>query len=84
MVLVILPVVGFVLYLLFGQNLNRKKIFDVNAEEDIFNKKLLRQNKEFSKDLLLNNMDEIDEYLNMIYMNYNNSHALCTDRKSVV
>lgn len=83
MVLVILPIVGFVLYLLLGQNLNRKKIFDVKAEEDIFNKKLLKQNKSLPGNIPLNNMDEINEYLDMIYMNYNNSHALCTQNNKV-
>ncbi|KYH35069.1 cardiolipin synthase [Clostridium tepidiprofundi DSM 19306] len=82
-VVFLMPIFGFILYLLIGQNLSRKKIFNIKKEEDILHKKLLAQKREIEEHKLKFNDKVAAEYLDMIYMHYNNSQALFTQNNNV-
>lgn len=83
MILVLVPGVGFILYLLLGQNLSRQKIFDVKAEEDTFHKELLFQGKQLEE----NHMNFYDKnavkYKDMMYMHLNNSQSVFSQDNKV-
>lgn len=74
LILIALPGIGFILYLLLGQNLSRQKIFREKKLADKIKRYKLRSNSE------LPNFDsEINEnYEDLILMNYNHSGAIYT------
>lgn len=79
LILLVLPVFGFILYLMFGQNLSRQKIFrEKKVTDEIKSKKLLEKFKEEKKNSRMS-----DEFIELIKMNYNNSGALYTKGNSI-
>lgn len=84
MILNFLPIIGFILYLIFGQNLSRRKIFkwDHNVHErtkELVGKQMLEianQEYPFSEPIL-------KEYHGLIYMNLNNDEAPLTLNNSL-
>ncbi|WP_192986785.1 cardiolipin synthase [Carnobacterium mobile] len=50
LVLVLLPIVGFIFYLFIGNKLSRKKIFDIKAQESIGMPELVQAQKEMLAD----------------------------------
>lgn len=78
-ILIALPGIGFILYLLLGQNLSRQKIFREKKLADKIKRYKLRSNSE------LPNFDsEINEnYEDLILMNYNHSGAVYTTGNEV-
>lgn len=83
MVLLIIPIFGFIFYLLLGQNLSRNKIFDVKTAEDIFYKRWLMQKRDIEESKFKFNDVVASEHLDMIYMHYNISQALFTQNNEV-
>lgn len=84
MVLTLLPFFGFLLYLLFGQNLQRQKIFDTKTIDDIIlYKKSLDQIKELKdcKELDLCRYDSF--YQDFIQMHLLSSHSVYTENNHV-
>lgn len=79
MILNFLPIIGFILYLIFGQNLSRRKIFkwDHNVHQrtkELVNKQMLEivnQDYPFSEPIF-------KDYHGLIYMNLNNDEAPLT------
>ncbi|WP_010631420.1 cardiolipin synthase [Sporolactobacillus vineae] len=79
MILNFMPVVGFILYLIFGQNLSRRKIFKWDhavheRTKEMVGKQMLEivnQEYPFSQPIL-------KEYHGLIYMNLNNDEAPLT------
>jgi cardiolipin synthase len=82
-ILLILPGIGFVLYLFLGQNFHRQKMFELKTEEDVLHKRLLLQNDELIESRLVPNDEKIKRYLDMIRMNYTYSNSLYTQNNSV-
>ena len=79
LILLILPGLGFLLYLIFGQNLSRQKIF---REKKIVDEKKLRElSEKFKEEKSSNNISE--EFIELIKMNYNHSKSLYTTGNSV-
>ncbi len=84
MVLLLIPGIGFILYLLFGQNLSRRKIFklktrDANDIENILlEQKLLLEKNEFHF-----NDPSASNYKDMIHMHLINSSSLFTQDNKV-
>ena len=79
LILIVLPGVGFIIYLIFGQNLNRQKIFREKKVTD--NKKardLIERFKEEKKSQRISK-----EYVDLIMMNYNHSGALYTTGNNI-
>lgn len=83
MVLLLIPGIGFILYLLLGQNLSRRKMFDLKTEEDRFHKKLLIQGKQISEDTMEFHDKEMIEYKDMVYMHLINSQSVFTQDNQV-
>lgn len=84
MVLVLLPNIGFVLYLLFSQNLSRKKIFKFKEEEEILINEF--RDKEISmlqSNEIYFNDDSISKYQDMIYMNLISGNAFFTQDNEI-
>ncbi|WP_432661861.1 cardiolipin synthase [Wukongibacter baidiensis] len=84
MVLLLLPNVGFVLYLLFSQNLSKKRIFKLRKEED----ELINTFRDEEVSLLTNNEirfkdQSMTQYQDMIYMNLINSNAFFTQDNEI-
>ena len=74
LVLMILPGIGFLLYLIFGQNLSRQKIF---REKKVIDERKSRELIEkFKKEKSANNIS--NEFIELINMNYNHSKSLYT------
>lgn len=79
LILILLPGIGFLLYLALGQNLSRAKIFREKTAIDVSKRKNL-------KEMLNNNLNNhhiSDDYMNLIKMNYSNSSAKYTNNNSV-
>lgn len=79
LILIVLPGIGFIIYLIFGQNLNRQKIFREKKVTD--NKKardLIERFKEEKKSQRISK-----EYVDLIMMNYNHSGALYTTGNNI-
>lgn len=78
LVIMFLPVVGFIIYLLFGQNLTREKMFShklVNdkIKKEYFNK--ARRDYEYDEDTA--------ENIDIIQLNFRNTGALYTQKNKV-
>lgn len=83
-VLLLAPDVGFILYILFSQNLSKRKIFKLRKEED----ELINTFRDKGVSLLTNNQisfkdQAMTEYQDMIYMNLINSNAFFTQDNQI-
>ncbi|AOR24495.1 cardiolipin synthase [Clostridium taeniosporum] len=74
LILIILPGLGFVLYLLFGQNLSRQKIFKEKTQIDEIKRKNLSDRYNSSS----NCHDGGDKFFDLRKMNYNHSGSQYT------
>ncbi|MBD7910263.1 cardiolipin synthase [Clostridium cibarium] len=79
LIMIILPGLGFIIYILLGQNLSREKLF----KEKTFNDAVKR--RELSKSILEDGQRHhvASEYLDLIRMNYNHCGAKYTTGNSV-
>ncbi|WP_188991640.1 cardiolipin synthase [Paenibacillus nasutitermitis] len=84
MVLLFLPVVGFAVYLLFGQNLSKRKLYKIGRRSRIMMAALIENQR---KDFLENHITFTDtamaEYRDMIFMNLSSGYALYSQNNSV-
>lgn len=79
LILLVLPGAGFIIYLIFGQNLNRQKIFkEKKVTDEKKSKELLEKFKEEKRAQRISK-----EYVDLIRMNYNHSGSLYTTGNSV-
>ena len=78
-ILIALPGIGFILYLLLGQNLSRQKIFREKKLADKIKRYKLRNNSE----LPLSDNEINENYEDLILMNYNHSGAIYTTGNEV-
>ncbi|WP_461207312.1 cardiolipin synthase [Clostridium sp. DL1XJH146] len=83
LVLLVLPGVGFFLYLLLGQNFHKRKMFDLKLEEDMLHHKLLVQEEQLRQSSLAIKDKYVSDYEDMILMNYRYSHSLFTQNNKV-
>ena len=79
MIMIVLPGVGFIIYLLLGQNFSRARLFKEKKEFDTIKR------RELSKDFTSNDYEHIggEQYLDLIRMNYTHSGAKCTYNNEV-
>lgn len=84
MVLLFLPVVGFLLYLLFGQNLSKRKLYRIKAEQQVMVEALVENQK---TDLIAQQIKFKDplmiDFQNMIYMNLSSGNSIYTQDNEV-
>lgn len=84
MVLTLIPFVGFILYLLLGQNLKKQKIFDTKTEDDkILYRQSLKQIKELETCKEDNSCKFDSLYQDSIQMHLLSSHAVYTNNNHV-
>lgn len=79
MIMIVLPGLGFVIYLLLGQNFSRARLFKEKKEFDTIKR------RELSKDFTSKEHKHIggEQYLDLIRMNYTHSGAKCTYNNEV-
>lgn len=78
LVIMFLPVVGFIIYLLFGQNLTREKMFSHKLANDKIKKEYFnkaRRDYEYDEDTA--------ENIDIIQLNFRNTGALYTQKNKV-
>ncbi len=84
MVLLFLPVLGFILYLLLGRKLNKRKLYRLKNEEMLALEKLIQHQRDQLKQGEINYKDPlVRNYQNIIHLNLMNSTALFTQDNNV-
>lgn len=84
MVLLLVPYLGFILYLTLGQNLSRQKIFDTKTEEDlIIGKIMLEQISFLQNNEIVFNDKEMANYQDMIRMQLISDDSIFTQDNEV-
>ncbi|NTW71230.1 MAG: cardiolipin synthase [Eubacteriaceae bacterium] len=79
-----IPAVGFIFYLLFSQNLARRKIFKMYSEEvELTNSLILQQKKDLAEDKIFFDRKAREKYKDLIYFHQNLSAALYTNNNSL-
>lgn len=78
-ILIALPGIGFILYLLLGQNLSRQKIFREKKLAD----KIKRYKLKSNGDLPIHDSEINENYEDLILMNYNHSGEIYTTNNEV-
>ena len=79
MIMIIFPGIGFIIYLLLGQNFSRARLFKEKKEFDTIKR------RELSKGFASEEHEHIggEQYLDLIRMNYTHSGAKCTYNNEV-
>ncbi|WP_235941554.1 cardiolipin synthase [Paenibacillus puerhi] len=85
MVLFFLPGVGFLLYLILGQNLSRRKIYKLKneSERQIISALVEQQKEDLRQDRVPYRDEVVHNYQDMIYMNLSSAYALYTQDNEV-
>ncbi|PFA68698.1 cardiolipin synthase [Bacillus sp. AFS015802] len=84
MVLFFIPLLGFILYLIFGQNLSRKRLFDWDDMKKIGIEGLIQNQIHSLKEHRFPFKNEISsQYQDLIYMHLINNEALLTQDNEV-
>jgi cardiolipin synthase len=83
-VLFFIPALGFVLYLIFGQNFHREKLFKLKAEDDKKLKFILyQQKKELVEGKIAFRDQRLDKYRDLIRMLIVNDQAVFTNDNQI-
>jgi cardiolipin synthase len=82
MVLFFLPGLGFVIYLLFGQNLSRRKIYKTQEDRIKFVQSFIEDQLAELPDTAFND-PEAHRFMDMIYMNMKNAYSVFTQNNEV-
>lgn len=77
MILIVLPGLGFIIYLILGQNFSRQKLFKEKSILDAHKRKV-----NIEKSTIALDEDEA-KYVDLIKMNYNNSGARYTQKNEI-
>lgn len=84
MVLLFIPVLGFVLYIILGQNLSRRKLYRLNQREvEIMRTLTQAQARRIHEGHMDYKDPEIEQYKDTIYMNVRANKALLTQNNEV-
>ena len=84
MILFLVPVVGILLYILFSQNIYRKKIFRFKIlEKRILESSLGNQIEDFKSNTFVFKQKEIENYKNMIHLHQIHSNSLFTQDNQI-
>lgn len=84
MLLLFIPNIGFIIYLLFGRNLSRKKIFEIRPEEaNSINTALENQKLHLQNDSLKFNDFSVNNYKDMVYMHLTHSESIFTQNNNI-
>jgi cardiolipin synthase len=84
LVLLVLPIVGFFLYLFFGQNWTKRRLFSLKAEDDrLLNEAVMTQEKELRTFATGISDAQAERYLDTIRMFLENNHAILTTENEI-
>lgn len=84
MVLLLLPVVGFVLYLIFGQNWGRRKLYKIEGENRLKLEALTESQRRVFKQNQIQYRDPMmHSFQDMMYMNLMSGYAFYTQNNEV-
>lgn len=83
LVLNCIPIVGFILYLLIGQNLHKNKLFKTKEIEDKINSAISNQEEIITSDPASLLADDYEDYRQMVMYNLTTASAMYTDNNSV-
>lgn len=84
MVLLFIPVLGFILYLILGQKLRKRKLSKLLGDsERIIEATVERQKQELRSRQLTFSDSAMKQYQDMMYMNLNSSYAVYTSNNTV-
>lgn len=83
LVLYFVPVLGFFLYLVIGQDLHKNKMFRTKEIEDELNSAIRKQEDIIHKHKLEMNEEEMYEYTDLVLYNLESSGAVYTDDNDV-
>nr|WP_275984126.1 cardiolipin synthase [Paenibacillus hamazuiensis] len=85
MILLFLPGLGFILYLMVGQNLSKRKIYRVpQAQLEHMASLIEIQKEDFKERRIAFNDPSVSEYRDFIYMNLTGGHSFFTQDNRVV
>ncbi len=83
MVLLLLPVIGFALYMVFGQNINRERIYRLKSKgDDHRNESVAEQLDEINLGMLRSS-EQLSKYKHLISMNLVHNDSLLTQDNQV-
>lgn len=84
MVLFFIPVIGFILYLILGQKVRRRKLYKLLGDSQrIIEHTIERQLRQLRDDEISFNDPAMRSYQDMIYMNLRTSYAIYTSNNAV-
>lgn len=84
MVLFFIPIVGFILYLIFGRRLSNKKIFTWDTKSRLGVKKEVQsQLRAIEQDKFIFKHKELIKYKDLYYMHLKNDDAIYTDNNTI-
>ncbi|BBH22933.1 major cardiolipin synthase ClsA [Paenibacillus baekrokdamisoli] len=84
MVLLFLPVVGFGFYLIFGQNMSKKKLYKISKRTlSTMNDLIETQRKEFREHQIVYHDPAMENYQDLIYMNLTSGFALYSQNNAI-
>lgn len=84
MILFFIPVLGFILYIVFGQNLSRRRIFKWDKQvHKIIRKIVTNQMKMLNEDPKGFENPVIEQYKDLIYLHLNNAEAPITQHNDI-
>ncbi|OUM95199.1 MAG: cardiolipin synthase [Thermobacillus sp. ZCTH02-B1] len=84
LVLIFLPGLGFILYLVFGQNLRRRRFLRIRAaNRDRIGNIVSRQREVFAQHRIAFNDPRMEPHRDFIYMNLSSAHAIYTQDNEV-
>lgn len=83
LVLYFIPVVGFIIYLVLGQNMHKNRMFRIKEIEDELNSQIKNQSAELKYDIELSENDADKGYKELIYYNLETSGVVYTEDNDV-
>lgn len=84
LVLYFLPGIGFVLYLVVGQNMNKDRMFRIKEIEDEVNSQIRKQSEEVKNEIQMTESYEVKGYKELAYYNLRTSGGVYTEDNDVV
>ena len=83
LVLYFIPVVGFLIYLVLGQNMHKNRMFRIKEIEDELNSQIKNQSAELKYDIKMSENDAEKSYKELVYYNLETSGVVYTEDNDV-
>ena len=83
LVLYFVPVLGFIIYLILGQNMHKNRMFRIKEIEDELNSQIKNQTAELRYDIEMSENEADKSYKELIYYNLETSGVVYTEDNDV-